>query len=237
MFFDDLENYDIKPYADNKSSAGTGGEYVGNLTWEFLPEEEKWEIYQSDLTWNPYARYDHSYSVIATANGVTTNSNIFVTTDGTPKGDANPTQSAPVQTVIAKPISSPIYINGKIVDLEVYNINGSNYFKLRDVAYVLNGTEKQFYVGWNANSNTVALTTNQPYLGELAGRYTQVYSIKGKKTDSPVLVNGVKKDVTAYNLAGSYFFKLRDLGQIFNFYVGWDAASQSVTIDTTKGYQ
>ncbi|MCR4770925.1 MAG: hypothetical protein K5855_01310, partial [Oscillospiraceae bacterium] len=33
---------------------------------------------------------------------------------------------------------------GKSIECEKYNIDGSNYFKLRDIAYLLNGTVSQF---------------------------------------------------------------------------------------------
>ena len=39
---------------------------------------------------------------------------------------------------------------------DAYNIEGSNYFKLRDLAYVLNGTDKQFEVGWDAAANAIS---------------------------------------------------------------------------------
>ena len=43
-------------------------------------------------------------------------------------------------------MSSPqaIIVNGENVSVEVYNINGSNYFKLRDIAKLLDGTDAQF---------------------------------------------------------------------------------------------
>ena len=41
-------------------------------------------------------------------------------------------------------------VDGEKISCEKYNIDGSNYFKLRDLAYLLNGTGSQFSVGWNA---------------------------------------------------------------------------------------
>ena len=71
--------------------------------------------------------------------------------------------SAPVQTgsVSANPNSSAVLVNGENVAFDAYTIDGSNYFKLRDLAYVLNGTEKQFAVGWDNASKTIALTSGQ----------------------------------------------------------------------------
>lgn len=45
------------------------------------------------------------------------------------------------ETITAKPTSSTVLINGKSFSFEAYNINGSNYFKLRDIAKALNDTE------------------------------------------------------------------------------------------------
>lgn len=245
--FKDLQYHYIKPFADEKSSEGTGGEYIGNLTWQFLKDEEKWAVVEEDLLYSGTpSHYRKLYAVIAIVNGVTTHFNVVVTTEGTPKGD-NATASNPIKVstlplyTTANRATSDIYVNGKKINLDAQGINGSNYFKLRDIAYVLNGTEKQFNVGWDNVSKTIALTTNQSYAGEAPTFFPDYYYIgtgpTAKRTDSPILVNGLQKELNAYNVAGSNFFKLRDLGQTFDFYVGWDPATQSVTIDTTRGYQ
>jgi hypothetical protein len=50
-------------------------------------------------------------------------------------------------------------VNGQSVAFNAYNIDGNNYFKLRDLAYALNGTEKQFEVGWDGAANAISLTS------------------------------------------------------------------------------
>ena len=52
-----------------------------------------------------------------------------------------------------------MYADGKEVQFEAYNINGSNYFKLRDVAYAMNGTSKQFDVRWNSGISILSMTS------------------------------------------------------------------------------
>ena len=40
------------------------------------------------------------------------------------------------------PTSSIVLVNGEAVSFQAYNIGDNNYFKLRDIAFVLSGTEK-----------------------------------------------------------------------------------------------
>ena len=54
-------------------------------------------------------------------------------------------------------------MDGAPVGLTAYNINGNNYFKLRDLAALLNGTQAQFQVGWNDAARTITLTTDAAY--------------------------------------------------------------------------
>ena len=51
-------------------------------------------------------------------------------------------------------------VDGQPVRPQGYMINGSNYYKLRDIAYILNGTDSQFNVAWNGG---VVVTTGAAY--------------------------------------------------------------------------
>ena len=49
-------------------------------------------------------------------------------------------------------------------------------------------------------------------------------------------MNGAVADLTAYNISDNNYFKLRNLGKQLNFGVDWDGSTQSISIDTSKGY-
>ena len=137
----------------------------------------------------------------------------------------------------ALPTSSKVLINGKNTAFDAYNIDGSNYFKLRDLAFSLNGTAKQFDVGWDAAKNAISLTNSKPYTvagGEMASKGAGNKS--ATPTKSKIYLDGREVSFTAYNIDGNNYFKLRDIGQAFNFGVEWDAASNTVAIDTNKRY-
>ena len=73
--------------------------------------------------------------------------------------------------VNAAPSTHSIYLNGLPVAVEGYAIDGNNYFKLRDLAKILAGTNKEFEVSWNNVAKRIDLTTSKAYTavgGELA---------------------------------------------------------------------
>ena len=61
---------------------------------------------------------------------------------------------------------------------------------------------------------------------------TYFVSSLGTEATAAVRVNGQAPALTAYNLGGSNYFKLRDLGQALGFQVQWDEATRTVQILT-----
>ena len=139
--------------------------------------------------------------------------------------------------VTAKPTASTVLVNGESVSFDAYNINDNNYFKLRDLAYALSGTEKQFEVSWEGTANAIILTSDSPYTavgGEMTGKG------EGNKTAMPtnskIIMDNEEVQFTAYNIEDNNYFKLRDIGAAFDFGVDWDGANNTIVIDTGKGY-
>lgn len=137
----------------------------------------------------------------------------------------------------ANPTSATVKVDGKVVAFDAYNIDGSNYFKLRDLAYTLNGTAKQFSVEWDGESNAITLTSGKAY--EPAGGEMSVKGLSSKTampTSSSIYLDGKEIFFTAYNVEGNNYFKLRDIGKAFDFGVTWDGASKTIMIDTSARY-
>ena len=137
----------------------------------------------------------------------------------------------------AAPTTSTVLVNGRNVSFDAYKIFDNNYFKLRDLAYVLNGTAKQFAIGWDSANDIITLTSGQPYTavgGEMAKKGS------GNKTALPtsskIYLNGREIQLTAYKIDGNNYFKLRDIGEALNFGVIWDGARNTISIDTSRGY-
>ncbi len=148
------------------------------------------------------------------------------------------TNSVPkLTTTLATQTASKVYINDKEVSFDSYNIEGSNYFKLRDLTYTLRRSEKQFDVSWDKEANAINLLLNQAYTvtsGEMTkGDGTDK---NAKATTSQTLIHGKAVQLTCYNISDSNYFKLRDIGKELNFAVDYDSTKNAIMIDTSKPY-
>jgi hypothetical protein len=145
--------------------------------------------------------------------------------------------TAAAEPLTSKPTASLVLVNGAQTSFDAYNIADNNYFKLRDLAFVLSGTPKQFEVGYDDATKAITLTSGQSYTaegGEMEG--SGAGNKAANPTSSKIYLDGAEISLTAYNIGGYNYFKLRDIGQAFDFGVDWDGANNTIAIDTSKGY-
>ncbi len=119
--------------------------------------------------------------------------------------------------------------------------NLTNYVELRRAAQWLENTAARMDVEWDgrqiliSSQHPYAHKTEGPYGGWM-GDYEEPYTV----VTAPILVDGVMVWVNAFcltdeNGGGHTYYKLRDLGALLNFYVGWDGSQ--VVIDTTRDHE
>jgi hypothetical protein len=145
--------------------------------------------------------------------------------------------SAAAAPLVMKPSRHRILVDGKAVQFDAYTIGGNNYFKLRDVAFQLNGTSAQFAVGWEPVTNEIHLTTDAPYTpvgGEMMSKGGE--SQTSRSTGVRIVRDGEDHPCAAYNIGGNNYFKLRDLGEILDFGVWWEEATATVHIESELSY-
>ncbi|MCR5481344.1 MAG: phosphodiester glycosidase family protein [Clostridia bacterium] len=117
--------------------------------------------------------------------------------------------------------------------IQSYNINGNNYFMLRDLAALTKGTAAEFSVDYNAAANAVYIDTDGYYTPTgVEGIYDTTQIVYVPPTESKVYINGVLFESTAYNIDCNNYFKLRDLAKALGFGVDYDEAKELVIIDT-----
>ena len=107
----------------------------------------------------------------------------------------------------AIPHTIPISITENATTIRSYSINNTDYFSLRDIASLLNGTEKQFDIQYDKSTKTVALTTQKPYA--LANMdYTSSNDMAQKEVTSTIVilnVDGQNISSVAYNINGTNY--------------------------------
>ena len=134
-------------------------------------------------------------------------------------------------TVVLSPQN--LRVNGAKIACEKYNIDGSNYFKLRDIAMVLSGTGSRFSVGWDGEKKVISVVTGEAYEPngselDLSGGDKSATAVPSTQT---LLINGEERgDLSAYNIGGNNFFKLRDLGDALGFQVNYDKESNTAIV-------
>ena len=142
-----------------------------------------------------------------------------------------------IPTYIAVPTQSTMFIDGVSTIFESYNINDNNYFKLRDLAFAVSGTKKQFAVDYNEAEQAVMLTSGQPYVSVGGEPVQGDGTIKNAAPTSSVFQkDGVNVEAAAYLIGDNNFVKLRDIMALFDIGVTYDETTQNIEIDTLKPY-
>lgn len=138
-----------------------------------------------------------------------------------------------VNILTANKSQSKVTVDGRAVDVSGYSINGSNYYKIRDIAMVLRTTNTRFNVEWDPSLGSISLSTGVKYDiigGELSDDNSPVLDIT--ENTAPIYVNNNRSDLVAYTINNSNYFKIRDLAEIIGFNVSWDASTDTVVITT-----
>ena len=130
-----------------------------------------------------------------------------------------------------------INVNGVEALCESCAIGGECYVKLRDIALLLSGSGCQFNVGWDAGTGTVTLTTGRPYTSSngselLLGRDRSAAAVESAQT---FLVDGeARSDLAAYNIEGSNFVSLRQLGDILGLDVTYSPETGTAEVTSAS---
>ena len=145
----------------------------------------------------------------------------------------------------AVPTEQKIYIDGNEVQLTAYNIDGNNYFRLRDLAEIMKSSGVPFNVGYRADADMVYMVKNEEY----TGGYEDIPEYKGEAAavDSrQFFANKYYTDKTeegysfgnaiirAYNIGGYNYCRLRDIGMNLFFTVDYDKEANSILVKTKE---
>ena len=112
-------------------------------------------------------------------------------------------------------------VNGVKINCEKYNIDNSNYFKLRDIALVLSGTGSEFSVNWDGEKKCISIVTGE------------AYEPNGSELD----LSGGDKSETAIVISRRFTWPVEWLTEEYIYNQDGAALSHSVITYSEDGYQ
>lgn len=158
----------------------------------------------------------------------------------TPNAAENAAAALPQSTSLdITPSVHKVTVDGEEVAPQGYNINDNNYYKLRDIAYILSGTDSQFNVTWEAETDRILVTSGEAYQtvgGEMSSSVsTEIENCT--PSDATVVIDGRTVSLTGYRINGNNYYKLRDIGEALDFSVDFDMDSRTVLISSAGSAQ
>ena len=158
----------------------------------------------------------------------------------TPNAAKNAAASLPQSKALdITPSVHKVTVDGESVAPQGYNINGDNYYKLRDIAYILNGTNSQFNVTWDPDNNRILLTPDEAYqeVGDEMSSAASAVVESCSPSNSSIILDGRSLSLTGYRINGNNFYRLRDVGKALDFGVDFDEQTRTVLIDSGSSAQ
>ena len=167
-------------------------------------------------------------------------SNVTISTGSIPvtPSEPDPIPNPDPDVFTATPSPWKLNVNGgPMMETDMYSINGNNYLKIRDIAYLLNGTDKQFDI--DVDGIYVFLLSGHAYRarGDEMTPNPHATETTTSATMNHFSLDGEILNLTAYMIAGSNYVKLRDVLELFNVYVGYDVPLREFYINTARAYE
>ncbi|MFR3787039.1 MAG: stalk domain-containing protein [Agathobaculum desmolans] len=136
-----------------------------------------------------------------------------------------------VTAIPTREMGQTVYVNDTCVTPTGYNIADNNYFKLRDIAALV-GID----VEWNQETQTVEISSERtsPRLEGIMDN--SISGAVAELSNQRFALDGYHINIKAYLIGGNNYVKLRDIGKQVGFGVSYDAATESVRIDTDVPY-
>jgi len=124
-----------------------------------------------------------------------------------------------------------VCLDGRKFNTVAYNIDDNNYFKLRDIAEILNGTIKGFDIKYDAATNSIDMLSFYNYTS-VGGELKPGDGVERTAHSSSAFLtlDGVPIKATCYNINDNNYFKLRDITDALDCRVEWDNSTQMIWV-------
>ena len=130
------------------------------------------------------------------------------------------------------PSDQEIHLNDREVEISGVKHNGFNYYRLRDLAYILKDTRAQFEVGYDKEKKMIVIETKTLYTGDKIDPAKLGESLS--VVDIPISIDKNLTHLEVVNVGGYNYFRLRDLGTLVGFEVNYNSENKRIDLVTEK---
>ena len=126
-------------------------------------------------------------------------------------------------------------VNGGASNVVTYYIDGSNYYRIRDIAFALKDTNKKFDTEYNCSKNEITIIKGKNYTSE---NDFVIYdnSIIAFDFNGSLSFDNKSYGLIAYNIKGYNYYKVEDIGRLLDFSVRYETVNKTVIINTNESY-
>lgn len=154
-----------------------------------------------------------------------------------PEPEPEPEVPVVVEKKLAYAARAKVTVNGKPVEFQTYTIDDYTYFKLRDIASAINGTQKQFMTFWDEPTQSIHLVRRASYAAAGSGSVGKYGDTIATTSTAKLYCDGVRKNVSAYTINDYTYYKLRDIAQLIDMGITWNESTMTIGMETGQSYK
>lgn len=121
------------------------------------------------------------------------------------------------KTAKAVPKSVKVNLNGEEINMQSYRINNDDYFKLRDIALLLNETPYSFSIEWAEEGNTTVITTGEKYINSSESSSESYEKVIVSPINNNIVIDEINKCITSFQINNNNYFRLYDISKVIGF--------------------
>ena len=134
-------------------------------------------------------------------------------------------------------VTSSISVEGKSIQIGGFNINNNTYYKLRDIAYLLNGTDNQFDVVYDTEKSAIVMQPGRSYLGGKSEEsVSSIKDVKLEEKQVSLYLQDEYHEVLGYMINGNTYVKIRDIVELLEVEIEWSNETKEITLITRAEY-
>lgn len=139
------------------------------------------------------------------------------------------------QNVLAHPSDMKVVLRTENGDSKTmiygYSIGGYNYFKLRDIAYILNNKSAQFNLTWDDSNKSIIIRPEEGYVPVGSeNKYLKRTETVATINTYPIYLGKKLVKINNYMINDNSYFKLRDLATLLSIKVDFNSNENSIIL-------